>query len=37
VLHGPANTSLAAEELDDDEAGIQPVPGRHGSSHRAPR
>ncbi len=37
VLHGPANTALAAEELDDDEAGIQPVPGQHGSSHRAPR
>jgi len=37
VLHGPANTALAAEELDDDEAGIQPVPGQRGSIERPPR
>ena len=37
VLHGPANTALAAEELDDDETGIRPMPGQPGSSHRPPR
>lgn len=37
VLHGPANTALAAEELDDEEAGIQPVPGARSSSQRPPR
>lgn len=37
VLHGPANTALAAEILDDDEAGIQPVPGQRGSSRQVPR
>jgi nitrite reductase/ring-hydroxylating ferredoxin subunit len=37
VLHGPANAALAPEELADDEAGIQPVPGRPGSNREAPR
>lgn len=37
VLHGPANTALAPVELDDDEAGIQPVPKDRGSGRPAPR
>ncbi|WP_374585433.1 FAD-dependent oxidoreductase [Pseudoduganella sp.] len=36
VLHGPANSALAAEELEDDEAGLPPQPGERSGS-RAPR
>jgi glycine/D-amino acid oxidase-like deaminating enzyme/nitrite reductase/ring-hydroxylating ferredoxin subunit len=37
VLHGPANSALSPVELDDDEAGIQPIPRDRGAGRHTPR